>query len=90
MTESSDPKERQHEACMMCCKVLFAIILPPIAVLLEKGCGCELCLNIVLTLLGWIPGMLMQSLCRRGILANRPPICRDAPRLLCHLGWEGV
>ena len=46
---------------MMCCKVLFAIILPPIAVLLEKGCGCELCLNVVLTLLGWIPGMLLMQ-----------------------------
>ncbi len=61
MTESSDPKERQNEACMMCCKVLFAIILPPIAVLLEKGCGCELCLNVVLTLLGWIPCMLLMQ-----------------------------
>lgn len=57
MSDRSDPEERRKDACMMCCKVIFAIILPPIAVLLEKGCGCTLCLNIVLTILGWIPGI---------------------------------
>ena len=56
MSEGLTPEERRHEACMTCCKVVFAIILPPVAVLMEKGCGCEVGLNVLLTLLGWLPG----------------------------------
>ncbi|CAI2166602.1 4588_t:CDS:2 [Funneliformis geosporum] len=36
-------------------KIIFAVILPPLGVLLEKGCGADLCINILLTLLGYIP-----------------------------------
>ncbi|MEM8739534.1 MAG: YqaE/Pmp3 family membrane protein [Planctomycetota bacterium] len=39
-------------------KILLAIFLPPIAVLLERGVGGSLLLNILLTLLGGIPGMI--------------------------------
>lgn len=38
------------------CKVIFAIILPPVAVLMERGCGADFCINILLTILGYIPG----------------------------------
>lgn len=44
--------------CMDCCKIFWAIFFPPLAVLLEKGCGCTLCINICLTILGWIPGQI--------------------------------
>lgn len=38
--------------------VLFvAIILPPLGVFLERGCGCDLAINIALTCLGFIPGI---------------------------------
>ncbi|EJP62462.1 hypothetical protein ACQRIT_000281 [Beauveria bassiana] len=40
------------------CKILLAIILPPIGVLLERGCGADLCINICLTILGYIPGII--------------------------------
>ena len=46
------------EAIVICLKVLLAIILPPVAVLIERGCFWEFCLSILLTLLGWIPGVI--------------------------------
>jgi uncharacterized membrane protein YqaE (UPF0057 family) len=44
-----------------CCRLLSllcALFFPPIAVLMERGCGCDLLINILLTLLGFIPGMI--------------------------------
>ncbi|KAL6815566.1 hypothetical protein GGI42DRAFT_311840 [Trichoderma sp. SZMC 28013] len=40
------------------CKILLAIILPPIGVFLERGCGADLLINILLTILGYIPGII--------------------------------
>lgn len=37
---------------------VLAIFLPPAAVLIVRGCGAHFCLNILLTLLGWLPGLL--------------------------------
>ncbi|KAH7555501.1 hypothetical protein BM1_07124 [Bipolaris maydis] len=37
------------------CKILLAIILPPIGVFLERGCGADFLINILLTILGYIP-----------------------------------
>lgn len=39
-------------------KVLLAIFLPPVAVLLERGVSGSLVLNIILTILGYIPGLI--------------------------------
>ncbi|KAI9596992.1 cation transport-related protein [Syncephalis fuscata] len=39
-------------------KFIAAVILPPLGVLLERGCGCDLLINIGLTLLGYIPGII--------------------------------
>ncbi|MEM8758030.1 MAG: YqaE/Pmp3 family membrane protein [Planctomycetota bacterium] len=39
-------------------KIVLAILLPPIAVLLHKGIGMQLLLNILLCLLGLLPGMV--------------------------------
>ncbi|ODQ65926.1 cation transport-related protein, partial [Nadsonia fulvescens var. elongata DSM 6958] len=39
-------------------KILLAILLPPIGVFLERGCGADLLINILLTILGYIPGIL--------------------------------
>ncbi|TVY17806.1 Plasma membrane proteolipid [Lachnellula arida] len=40
------------------CKILLAIFLPPLGVFLERGCGADLLINILLTILGYIPGII--------------------------------
>ena len=37
-------------------RILLAIFVPPVAVLFTTGIGVQLILNIVLTILGWLPG----------------------------------
>jgi uncharacterized membrane protein YqaE (UPF0057 family) len=38
--------------------IVVAILLPPLAVLLKKGIGMPLLINIVLTLLFYLPGLI--------------------------------
>ncbi|TBU65685.1 hypothetical protein BD310DRAFT_20642 [Dichomitus squalens] len=40
------------------CKILFAILLPPVGVFLERGCNVDFLINILLTILGYIPGII--------------------------------
>ncbi len=39
-------------------RVLIAILLPPLGVFLQVGIGLQFWLNILLTLLGYIPGII--------------------------------
>ncbi|MEQ8847630.1 YqaE/Pmp3 family membrane protein [Botrimarina sp.] len=39
-------------------KVLLAILLPPVGVFFEVGLGMHFWINILLTLLGFIPGII--------------------------------
>lgn len=39
-------------------RIVFAVILPPVGVLLQVGLGIHFWLSIVLTLLGFIPGII--------------------------------
>lgn len=39
-------------------RILLSILLPPVGVLLEVGLGLQFWLNILLTLLGYIPGLI--------------------------------
>jgi uncharacterized membrane protein YqaE (UPF0057 family) len=39
-------------------KIILAIILPPLAVFLQVGIGKHFWINIILTLLGYIPGIV--------------------------------
>jgi len=39
-------------------KIIAAIFLPPLGVFLERGCNADFLINILLTILGWIPGVL--------------------------------
>ncbi len=39
-------------------RVLFSVLLPPVGVFLQVGLGFHFWLNIVLTLLGYIPGLV--------------------------------
>ncbi|KAJ7437359.1 hypothetical protein B0H11DRAFT_2107693 [Mycena galericulata] len=36
--------------------IVVALLCPPIATFLISGCGCDLLINIALTILGYIPG----------------------------------
>lgn len=39
-------------------RIILAILLPPVAVALERGASSSLVLNILLTILGWLPGAI--------------------------------
>jgi uncharacterized membrane protein YqaE (UPF0057 family) len=39
-------------------RILLAILLPPLGVFLQVGLGFHFWLNIVLTLLGYVPGII--------------------------------
>ncbi|WP_136798146.1 YqaE/Pmp3 family membrane protein [Desulfosediminicola ganghwensis] len=39
-------------------KIIFAIILPPLGVFFQVGIGKHFWVNILLTLLGYIPGIV--------------------------------
>ncbi|WP_299392112.1 YqaE/Pmp3 family membrane protein [uncultured Gelidibacter sp.] len=38
--------------------ILLNIFLPPLAVFLKHGVGTTLLVSIILTLIGWIPGVI--------------------------------
>ncbi|GAA5893845.1 hypothetical protein JCM5296_004617 [Sporobolomyces johnsonii] len=40
------------------CKIILAIVLPPLGVFLERGCAADFWINILLTILGYIPGII--------------------------------
>ncbi|KAJ5601694.1 hypothetical protein N7510_011228 [Penicillium lagena] len=60
------------------CKIIFAFILPPLGVFLERGCGADLLINICLTILGWIPGIIhalyVIHLPRPSFDSQQPPL----------------
>ena len=39
-------------------RILLAILLPPVGVFLQVGFGLQFWLNILLTILGYIPGII--------------------------------
>lgn len=43
---------------MQIIKIIFAIFLPPVAAALEVGLSLHFWINIILTLLGGIPGII--------------------------------
>lgn len=47
-----------HGGFMGFWRIVITIILPPLGVLLGKGLGWAFILNIILTLLGYIPGLI--------------------------------
>jgi len=47
-----------HGVIMGFWRVVFTIILPPLGVLLGKGLGWAFILNILLTILGYFPGLI--------------------------------
>jgi len=49
-------------------RLLFAIFLPPLGVFLQVGLGGQFWLNIILTLFGYVPGIIHAVY----IIATRP------------------
>ncbi|HZG61986.1 MAG TPA: YqaE/Pmp3 family membrane protein [Rubrobacteraceae bacterium] len=39
-------------------RIIIAILLPPLGVFLQVGIGIQFWINIVLTILGYIPGII--------------------------------
>ncbi|WP_425071055.1 YqaE/Pmp3 family membrane protein [Sagittula sp. S175] len=39
-------------------RILLSLFVPPLGVLLEVGLGKHFWINILLTLLGWLPGVV--------------------------------
>ena len=39
-------------------RIIFAILLPPVGVFLQVGLGLQFWIDVVLTLLGYIPGII--------------------------------
>ncbi|WP_011582777.1 MULTISPECIES: YqaE/Pmp3 family membrane protein [Chelativorans] len=39
-------------------RILLAIVLPPLGVFLQVGIGLQFWINILLTLMGYIPGII--------------------------------
>lgn len=38
--------------------ILLTILLPPVPVAIKEGIGLQLLLNVLLTLIGWLPGVV--------------------------------
>jgi len=55
---STRAEKRGHHGVAYCLLILEAILLPPLAVYVVKGLGNEFLVNLVLTLLAWIPGII--------------------------------
>lgn len=43
---------------MDCLRLLLSILIPPLGVFLQVGFGLQFWINILLTLLGYIPGLI--------------------------------
>ncbi|MCL4148137.1 UNVERIFIED_CONTAM: hypothetical protein GTU68_039924 [Idotea baltica] len=54
MTDSTSPKSTSGDIILVLC----ALFLPPLGVLLSRGLGWKFVLNIFLTLLGFVPGIV--------------------------------
>lgn len=39
-------------------RILFSILIPPLGVFLQVGIGLQFWINLLLTLLGYVPGLI--------------------------------
>jgi uncharacterized membrane protein YqaE (UPF0057 family) len=54
-------------------RILLAIALPPVSILLTYGVSATLLINILLTVLGWVPGIIhaLWAIAKHDENANR-------------------
>lgn len=67
-------------------RIILAIILPPVGVFLQVGIGMHFWINIVLTLLGYVPGIVHAIYI---IVKNRYQTLSYQP-LLFPPGWHVI
>ncbi len=67
-------------------RIIIAIILPPLGVFLQVGFGGAFWLNILLTLLGYIPGIVHAVY----IIAKRYPAQASLPASRVPTGWCSI
>jgi uncharacterized membrane protein YqaE (UPF0057 family) len=60
--------QEQREDPMDAIRILIAILLPPLGVYLQVGISRDFWINVVLTLLGYIPGIVHAV----WVIAKRP------------------
>lgn len=66
----------------MLCVILVTILAPPVGILLISGCTADLCINILLTILGYVPGLIHALYLEHVYYSRRDPRAlpeRDAP-----------
>lgn len=56
--QTRDKQVKKKDISMDLLRILIAILLPPLGVFLQVGLGGAFWLNILLTLLGYIPGIV--------------------------------
>ncbi|KAF3112156.1 plasma membrane proteolipid Pmp3, variant 2 [Orbilia oligospora] len=73
------------------CKIILAIILPPLGVFLERGCVADFWINVLLTILGYLPGyvpilsiLMLSSFYDFYHTLTYPPKNQYHPRLVHH------
>jgi uncharacterized membrane protein YqaE (UPF0057 family) len=54
-------------------RILLAIVLPPVSILLTYGISTTLLISILLTVLGWVPGVIhaLWAIAKHDENANR-------------------
>lgn len=57
-------------------RIILSILLPPLGVFLQVGIGLHFWLNIVLTLFGYVPGLVhaIWIIATRGPGPTQPPV----------------
>lgn len=43
---------------MDCLRIVLSVLIPPLGVFLQVGFGLQFWLNVLLTLLGYVPGLI--------------------------------
>jgi uncharacterized membrane protein YqaE (UPF0057 family) len=51
-----EPKTKENTMSLL--TILLTIFLPPVAVAMKEGIGGQFVINVVLTLIGWLPGVI--------------------------------
>lgn len=76
---------QQADTMANCCAVVMALLLPPVGVAMVVGCGKQVLINLLLCLLGWIPGMIHVRVCRHIYNALRArPFTSDTHSMSMH------
>ncbi|EHA28504.1 plasma membrane proteolipid 3 [Aspergillus awamori] len=66
--------------CSMLCLILITLFIPPLGVFMISGCSVDLLINILLTILGYLPGHVHAFYLEYVYYANRNAGTGDAPR----------